>query len=88
LSVRRFFGSPAFWGVGFVWGYAGTGLVFVAVAALFPKGFALWTPTMGLLAPLTPRQRLARRCTPRFLFSRFTFVHSFTFAPRTYILKK
>ena len=56
FGAFAFFRQPRILGIGFVWGYAGTGLVFVAVAALFPKGFALWTPTMGLLAPLTPRQ--------------------------------
>ena len=73
MSVRRFFGSPAFWGVGFVWGYAGTGLVFVAVAALFPKGFALWTPTMGLLAPFNPSAKLARLATAS-IDTRLSFV--------------
>ena len=53
--------SPVFWqprilGIAFVLEDFGIGLVFVVTSSLSPKGFALWTPTMGLLAPLTPRQ--------------------------------
>ena len=39
----------------------------------------------GFSPPSTPRQRLARRCTPRFLISRLISVHSFTFAPRLFL---
>ena len=40
---------------------------------LFPKGFALWTPTMGLLAPLTPRQS-SRALQPHLLTRAFTLL--------------
>jgi len=43
----------------------------------------LRTATIGASRPpRPPRQRLARRCIPRFLNSRFTIERTITFAPR------
>ena len=70
--------SPVFWqprilGIAFVLEDFRIGLVFVVTSSLSPKGFALWTPTMGLLAPLTPRQS-SRALQPHLLTRAFTLL--------------
>ena len=67
------FGSPAFWGLLLFKGIFGIGLSLLC-DLLTPGGFS---------PPSTPRKRLARRLTPRFLISRYALVKISTFAPRS-----